>query len=68
MLHAPGARATEWRMAGAQADVPPASPVLDHGPDDDLRLVPYGSARLRVTEFPVIGNWRDVDDVEEPGR
>jgi hypothetical protein len=53
-------------MAGAQADVPPPSPVLDHGPDDDLRLVPYGSARLRVTEFPVIGNWRDVDDVDEP--
>jgi hypothetical protein len=66
VLHAPGARATEWRMAGAQADVPPPSPVLDHGPDDDLRLVPYGSARLRVTEFPVIGNWRDVDDVDEP--
>lgn len=68
VLHAPGARATEWRMAGAQADTPPFSPVLDHGPDDDLRLVPYGSARLRVTEFPVIGNWRDVDDVEEPGQ
>ncbi|WP_144712714.1 beta-L-arabinofuranosidase domain-containing protein [Curtobacterium pusillum] len=66
VLHAPGARATEWRTAGAQADVPPPSPVLDHGPDDDLRLVPYGSARLRVTEFPVIGNWRDVDDVDEP--
>ncbi len=68
VLHAPGARATEWRTAGAQADLPPFSPVLDHGPDDDLRLVPYGSARLRVTEFPVIGNWRDVDDVEEPTR
>lgn len=54
--------------AGAQADVPPASPVLGHGPNEDRRLVPYGSARLRVTEFPVIGNWRDVDDVEEPGR
>ncbi|WP_439692664.1 beta-L-arabinofuranosidase domain-containing protein [Curtobacterium sp. SP.BCo] len=66
VLHAPGARATEWRMAGAQAEIPPASPVLDHGPDDDLRLVPYGAARLRVTEFPVIGNWRDVDDVDEP--
>ncbi|TCK64258.1 beta-L-arabinofuranosidase domain-containing protein [Curtobacterium sp. PhB136] len=66
VLHAPGARATEWRKDGAQASVPPASPVLDHGPDDDLRLVPYGSARLRVTEFPVIGNWRDVDDLEEP--
>lgn len=50
-------------MAGAQADIPPTSPVLDHGPDDDLRLGPYGSARLRVTEFPVSGNWRDVDQV-----
>jgi len=47
VLHAPGARATEWRMAGAQVDVPPASLVLDHGPDDDLRLVPHGAARLR---------------------
>lgn len=68
VLHAPGARATGWRTAGAQADVPPGSPVLDHGPDDDLRLVPYGSARVRVTEFPVIGNWRDIDDPDEPVR
>ncbi len=68
VLHAPGARATEWRMAGAQAAPPPASPVLDHGPDDDLRLVPYGSARLRITEFPVVGNWRDRDDPDEPVR
>lgn len=68
VLHAPGARATGWRAAGAQSDVPPPSPVLDHGPDEDLRLVPYGTARLRVTEFPVIGNWRDVDDLEEPPR
>jgi hypothetical protein len=67
-LHAPGARATQWRMAGASADVPPPSPVLDYGADDDLHLVPYGSARLRVTEFPVIGNWSDVDDPEEPAR
>lgn len=64
VLHAPGARATEWRLAGAQSDVPLPSPVLDHGPDEDLRLVPYGSARLRVTEFPVIGNWRDEDEDE----
>lgn len=42
--------------------------AISVGPDDDMRLVPYGSARLRVTEFPMIGNWRDVDDVEEPGR
>ncbi|MFJ4075530.1 beta-L-arabinofuranosidase domain-containing protein [Curtobacterium sp. NPDC089991] len=66
VLHAPGARATGWRMAGAQADLPPFSPVLDHVPDGDLRLVPYGSARLRVTEFPVAGSWQDVDDTEEP--
>lgn len=68
VLHAPGARAAGWRMADAQAAPPPPSPVLDHGPDTDLELVPYGSARLRVTEFPVVGNWRDRDDPDEPVR
>lgn len=67
VLRAPGARATEWRMAGAQSDVPPLSPVLDHSTDDVLGLVPYGSARLRVTEFPVVGDWHDVDDPGDPG-
>lgn len=66
VLHASGARAPQWRMAGAQADVPPASPVFERGTDDDLTLVPYGCARLRITEFPVIGNWHDIDDPDDP--
>lgn len=66
ILRASAARATGWRLAGAQADLPPDSPVLDHGPDDVLGLVPYGSARIRVTEFPVVGDWHDVDDPADP--
>jgi len=33
---------------------PPESPVTSISPIEDLVLVPYGSARLRVTEFPVL--------------
>ena len=38
---------------------PPPSPVMDHGPVHDLELVPYGTARLRVMEFPVAIGRRD---------
>ncbi|SBN61598.1 hypothetical protein GA0004736_0485 [Curtobacterium sp. 9128] len=34
-------------MSGSLSWTAIASPVLDHGLDDDLRLVPYGAARLR---------------------
>lgn len=54
VVRAPSALATPWRRDGAQAGVPPLSPVLDHGPDDVISLVPYGCARLRITEFPVV--------------
>lgn len=62
-IMATGARATGWKEDGAQALPPPASPVLDHGPADRVALVPYGSARLRVAEFPVIGSWGGPDDL-----
>ncbi|MET4783608.1 beta-L-arabinofuranosidase domain-containing protein [Glaciihabitans sp. UYNi722] len=66
IVRASAARASGWRMEGAQSAVPPLSPVMDRGTDDILALVPYGSARLRVTEFPVVGNWQDVDDPGDP--
>jgi hypothetical protein len=55
VVHARGAHVTGWGLDGAQSAPPPNSPILDRGPMHDLRLVPYGTARLRVTEFPVLG-------------
>ncbi|WP_432842131.1 beta-L-arabinofuranosidase domain-containing protein [Dactylosporangium sp. CA-092794] len=51
----PAALATQWRLDGAEAAAPPPSPVFDLGAAGHARLVPYGSARIRVTEFPKAG-------------
>jgi hypothetical protein len=51
----PAAHARAWRMDGAESAPPPLSPVFDLGPMATVRLVPYGNARIRVTEFPVTG-------------
>lgn len=56
-ISALGARVPGWELDGASAAPPPPSPVLDHGPTHRFDLVPYGVARLRVMEFPVIGQW-----------
>lgn len=49
-----GARVPGWELArGAAGPVPP-SPVASDAPREELRLVPYGCARLRVTELPVL--------------
>ncbi|HEY4267554.1 MAG TPA: beta-L-arabinofuranosidase domain-containing protein [Galbitalea sp.] len=54
-LTVPGAQAREWRLAGAEAAPPPPSPVFDLGAMTTVRLVPYGCARIRISEFPVTG-------------
>jgi hypothetical protein len=48
---------TEARFNGAigypaNAADPPVSPVATKGPLIDLELIPYGCARLRISEFP----------------
>lgn len=42
-----------WKMDGASAAPPPQSPVTSSKPVDNIELIPYGSAKLRITEFPV---------------
>ena len=42
-----------FTMTDGSADAPPKSPVAAPGPDETLTLVPYGSAKLRITAFPV---------------
>jgi DUF1680 family protein len=54
-LRTKGQLIRNWRMEGNNADSPPINPDTKGQPIVDLELVPYGSARLRIGEFPLIG-------------
>lgn len=49
-----GALAREWALHGPESGPLPTSPLKERGPIQQLTLVPYGTARLRVTEFPTV--------------
>jgi uncharacterized protein len=55
ILKVKGRLLPDWGMDKtypANAADPPAGPVASEEPQADLELVPYGCARLRVSEFP----------------
>ncbi|WP_284236754.1 beta-L-arabinofuranosidase domain-containing protein [Paenibacillus glycanilyticus] len=54
-LEAQGKLVPDWRMEGNNAGTPPLAPNTDDQPVTDLVLVPYGGAKLRIGEFPLIG-------------
>jgi len=54
LIRARGMRIPAWMMKNNSADVPPLSPVKPEGDPEIITLVPYGCARLRITEFPVM--------------
>jgi hypothetical protein len=60
VINARGMKIPDWTMKDNSADIPPASPVTPEGTPEIIELVPYGAARLRITEFPVI----DVTQME----
>ena len=66
-ITARGMKIPEWTMKNNSADVPPLSPVKPEGDPEIITLVPYGCARLRITEFPVM----DIvlmEDMMKPGK
>jgi hypothetical protein len=48
-------RVPGWTREGAQAGPLPPSPVTGSGPMEEVTLVPYACARLRIAAFPWIG-------------
>ncbi len=48
----PGRLLPEWVLERNAAAPPPPSPVKTEQPLETLTLIPYGCAKLRVTEFP----------------
>ena len=47
-----GRRLADWKLVEGSAGPLPINPVSSQSPIETFRLVPYGSARLRVTAFP----------------
>ena len=52
----PARRVPEWTLVEGSAGPIPKSPVVSKEKTETVTLVPYGAAKLRVTEFPVVAN------------
>jgi len=48
-----GRRVPQWQMEKNSAGPTPQSPVMTAEKIEDIALIPYGAAKLRITEFPV---------------
>ncbi len=67
VISARGMKIPEWTLKDNSADVPPLSPVKPEGDVESVTLVPYGCARLRITEFPVM-DVTLMEDIMRPAK
>ena len=51
-LRVKGRRLAGWGLEQGSAGPLPESPVATAAPDEELSLIPYGAAKLRITAFP----------------
>ncbi len=51
-LTVPGRKLPQWKMENGSAAPPPQGPVSSTTPVEQVTLIPYGAAKLRITEFP----------------
>jgi hypothetical protein len=61
IINVRGMKIPGWTIKDNSADLPPKSPIKPGSSTEIVQLVPYGSAKLRITEFPVI----DVTLIED---
>ncbi|CAM4063743.1 glycoside hydrolase family 127 protein [Paenibacillus alkaliterrae] len=59
-LRVKGKLVRDWRMEGNNAGTPPLNPDTEGQPVLELELVPYGSAKLRIGEFPLLGSRKSI--------
>jgi hypothetical protein len=53
-LHVKAIQLKDWKLVDSSAGPLPQSPVKGSGPGREVRLIPYGAAKLRITEFPEV--------------
>jgi hypothetical protein len=53
-LTARGRRLHAWQADNGAANPLPPSPVASDAPDEQLTLIPYAAAKLRITAFPLL--------------
>jgi hypothetical protein len=66
LLKAKGRRLKDWKMEGNSAGDLPDSPIKCNAELENIELIPYGAAKLRISQFPYIENNKDECSVIDP--